>query len=140
MRGTHTHGWGEKKKHRGKGHRGGKGNAGSGKKADQKKPSYWDIKGYFGKKGFVKKGMVEKINSVNISYIEEKIDSLIAQKAAELKNGVYAIDLGKLGFNKLLGCGKATKKYNISVKYASGEAEEKIKGLGGEIIKTKGAE
>ena len=36
QRGSKTHGWGAKKKHRGKGNRGGKGMAGSGKRADSK--------------------------------------------------------------------------------------------------------
>ena len=39
FRGSHTHGYGSKKKHRGAGSRGGRGMAGSGKRADQKKPS-----------------------------------------------------------------------------------------------------
>ena len=39
QRGSHTHGWGSKKKHRGAGNRGGRGMAGSGKRADQRKPS-----------------------------------------------------------------------------------------------------
>ena len=33
QRGSHTHGWGAKKKHRGAGNRGGRGNAGSGPRA-----------------------------------------------------------------------------------------------------------
>ena len=54
MRGTSSHGWGSKKKHRGAGHRGGKGMAGSGKRADQKKPTILNLYGndYYGKKGF----------------------------------------------------------------------------------------
>ena len=41
QRGSHTHGWGAMKKHRGAGNRGGRGAAGSGKRADSKKPSIW---------------------------------------------------------------------------------------------------
>ena len=44
QRGHKTHGWGEKKKHRGKGHQGGAGMAGTGKRADSKKPSIWKDK------------------------------------------------------------------------------------------------
>ena len=53
QRGSKTHGWGSKKKHRGAGNRGGKGNAGSGKRADQKKPSFWKSKDWkYGIYGF----------------------------------------------------------------------------------------
>src|SRR3990167_9706986 len=77
QRGSHTHGWGSKKKHRGSGNRGGKGMAGTGKRADTKKPSIWKSD-YFGKHGFVSKTPKLKINPVNINFIEQHIDRLIS--------------------------------------------------------------
>ena len=74
QRGSHTHGWGAKKKHRGKGNKGGSGNAGSGKRSDSKKPSFWKLKL---PKGFKKKGLKKKINAVNLLYIEENFYKLL---------------------------------------------------------------
>ena len=53
QRGSTTHGFGSKKKHRGHGSRGGSGLAGTGKRADAKKPSFWHDTEYFGGHGFV---------------------------------------------------------------------------------------
>lgn len=125
QRASHTHGWGSKKKHRGAGNRGGRGMAGSGKRGDAMKTLYWKDKKYFGKHGFKKKGVKKEINAINICDIEEKLDRF-------LKEGV--VDLGKLGYNKLLGSGKVTKKLKIKVDSASAGVVEKVKKAGGEVI------
>ena len=132
LRGSHTHGWGSKKKHRGSGNKGGFGMAGTGKRADQKKPSIWKTD-YFGKHGFKFKGQKEEILPVNIKYLEENIDNLIAQKAAVKEGDRISIDISKIGFNKLLGNGRVTKKFYISSKYASAGVVEKVKEAGGEV-------
>ena len=134
LRGSKTHGWGSKKKHRGAGNRGGKGMAGSGKRSDSKKPSIWGNK-YFGKQGFSSKS-VKTINPVNLDYLEENLHRLKANNLVNMENDMISIDLEKLGFNKLLGSGKATNKYRIKVSYASKKAIEKVKSSGGEIILT----
>lgn len=133
QRGHSTHGWGAKKKHRGKGHQGGAGMAGSGKRADSKKPSLWKER-YFGKFGFVSKTPKVKVNSVNISYIEEHITQFVLQGLAKKENSVYSVELVKLGFNKLLGDGSVSAKFKITTPYASKSAIEKVKEAGGEVI------
>ena len=137
QRGSHTHGWGAKKKHRGAGNRGGRGMAGSGKRADTIKPSLWK-EDYFGKKGFIKKGIIEKISAVNINEIEGKFDKLAKDKMIYKEGDAYAIDISKIGYNKLLGSGNVTRKYKITAKYASKNIIEKIKKAGGEIILKEG--
>jgi len=134
QRGTHTHGWGSKKKHRGAGNRGGRGNAGSGKRGDAKKPGNWSGR-YFGKYGFNK---VNKVifNPINIRMIEDNIDRLIAESKAKKEGEFYLMDILDLNCNKLLATGKATKKMKITTKYASKSAIEKIKSAGGEVILT----
>ena len=132
QRGSKTHGWGAKKKHRGAGNRGGRGRAGSGKRADTIKPSLWKKK-YFGKFGFKKKNVREKIKAINISYVEEKLDFLLNKKLISKEGDFYIIDMGKLGFNKLLSQGKVLNKFKIKVPYASKKAIEKVKNSGGEI-------
>ncbi len=129
QRGRHTHGWGSKKKHRGAGNRGGKGMAGTGKRGDSIKTLIWKNKKYFGKYGFTSKSVV-KINAVNIDYVEEKLSS---------KDG-GVIDLGKLGYNKLLGKGQIKNKLKIKVDMASAKAIDKIKKAGGEVILGKSKE
>ena len=92
MRGTNSHGWGHKKKHRGKGHRGGVGLSGTGARGDVKKSAVlsnakkivqiisaqkgvkmssikYSGKDYFGKRGF--HSIHKKTNNVlSISFIE----------------------------------------------------------------------
>ena len=131
FRGSMTHGWGAKKKHRGSGNRGGKGMAGSGKRSDSKKPSIWNQK-YFGKFGFVKKN-ARVVNAVNITFLEDNLLKL-PKDLVNKENGFYSIDLEKLGFNKLLSRGKVTNKYKINVPFASKKAVEKVEAGGGEII------
>jgi large subunit ribosomal protein L15 len=132
MRGSMTHGWGSKKKHRGAGNRGGRGMAGSGKRADSKKPSLWNKK-YFGKRGFSSKNL-KVINPVSIRFLDENIHKLDSQNLVNAADGFFAIDLKKLGFNKLLSNGKVTNKYRITVQFASKKAIEKIKNGGGEVL------
>tara|TARA_Y100000310_G_scaffold345183_1_gene462437 strand:+ start:768 stop:1286 length:519 start_codon:yes stop_codon:yes gene_type:complete len=132
LRGSHTHGWGSKKKHRGAGHRGGRGAAGSGKRADSKKPSIWKGK-YFGKTGFTSKSRTNVV-SINLWQIEERLKKWLDNKLVTKDNDVYNIDLIKLGYNKILSQGKINSKLKIKVDYASNKALEKVKSSGGEII------
>ncbi len=132
QRGSKTHGWGAKKKHRGKGHQGGAGMAGSGKRADSKKPSIWKER-YFGKFGFVSKTPKVKINAVNVSYIEQNLEKFISRNLVKKDGAFYSIELDKLGFNKLLGDGRISTKFRIKAQYASKSAVEKIKAAGGEV-------
>ncbi len=139
QRGSHTHGWGSKKKHRGAGSRGGRGMAGSGKRADTIKPSLWKER-YFGKYGFVKKGDIKTIRPINIIYLEEHFDRLLKNKTISKEGDSYSVDILKIGYNKLLGGGKITKKYKIKTEYASKNVIEKIKKAGGEVILAKKVE
>ena len=132
FRGSHTHGWGSKKKHRGSGNRGGKGNAGTGKRADQNKPSIWHEQ-YFGKHGFTHKGAIHH-KTVNVEYLNENIEKLVKSNEAKLQNGAFAVNIADLGFDKLLGKGRVTKKLVITADYASSRAVEAVKGAGGEVI------
>ncbi len=139
MRGSMTHGWGAKKKHRGAGNRGGRGMAGSGKRADQKKPTILKLYGtaYYGKKGFRFHGKKIKQNGINISYLDENLDRLIEKKLVLKENDFYVVDLDKIGYNKLLAGGNTNKKFKIITLLSSKNAIEKIKNAGGEVILKK---
>jgi len=134
FRGSHTHGYGSKKKHRGAGSKGGHG--GTGKRGDSLKPSIWKDKKYFGKHGF-KSVNVEKIKTINIKDIQDRVDLLIKKGYAQEKNGLIAIDISILGYNKLLGTGKITRKLEIKTKFASKKTIEKIEKAGGKVEITK---
>lgn len=133
QRGTHTHGWGSKKKHRGAGNRGGRGMAGTGKRGDAKKPAIWKKGKYFGKFGFKKKNIQLKIKAITIKTVEQQIEKWVQLKLAEEKNGIVSVDLQKVGYTKLLSNGTISKKMKISVPYASAKAVEKVKSAGGEV-------
>jgi len=137
QRGSHTHGWGSKKKHRGSGNRGGRGMAGTGKRADQKKPTILKEYGssYFGKKGFKLNKRVQRlIKATNLNNLEQNLDDLVSKGIAKKENNFILIDLKELGYNKLLGKGKITKRIKVTVQYVSKHAVEKIEKIGGEVI------
>jgi large subunit ribosomal protein L15 len=127
---------GSHKKHRGHGSRGGSGMAGTGKRADSKKPSIWKDTKYFGKYGFISGATAKPIFTINIVDIERNLNSFVADKLVVKEGDTYVIDLNKLGFQKLLGDGRATHKLKITTKFASGIAIEKIKAAGGEVTVT----
>ena len=126
-----THGWG-RNKHRNSGSRGGYGMAGTGKKADTKKPSIWATD-YFGKHGFVNKNATT-ITAITLRDVDEKMAGWLKTKQATQEAGIISINLTKLGYDKLLGTGKITKKAKITVAKASPNAAEKIKAAGGELV------
>ena len=137
QRGSHTHGWGAKKKHRGAGHRGGRGNAGTGKRGDANKSKIWDQKKYFGRHGFKKLSPSFKAVPINVSQIQEKLEKYVEQKLIEKKGDSYIIDVKQLGYNTVLGSGKITAKMEITAEKFSAKAEEKILTAGGKVNKPK---
>jgi large subunit ribosomal protein L15 len=140
LSGSRSYGHGFRKKPRGAGHRGGRGNAGSGKRADQNKPSFWKDVDYFGKHGFIKQGVKRNIKAINTDYLEKNIDMLVKEKKAELKNGVYTVDLAKLGYDKLLCKGFISRKFNITCLKVSKGAKERVESSGGSLNVTEAAE
>lgn len=127
-----THGWGSKKKHRGAGNRGGRGKAGSGKKGDGKKTMYWKERPNQGRYGFTSINP-KKVKSINLTLIEDRLSTWVANKKVEEKGGVYAVDLGKLGYQKLLSTGHVKNKLNITVGAATPKAMEKVSAAGGAV-------
>jgi large subunit ribosomal protein L15 len=132
QRGSWTHGWGAKKKHRGAGSRGGRGLAGSGKRGDAKKTLYWQDANYFGKRGFVSANKTEE-KTINLSHLNTILDTLVQKRKAQFQNGIFIINLDELGYTKLLGAGNVTKKMQITVNNASRSVEEKVSKNGGSL-------
>jgi len=115
-----THGRG-KKGGRGAGLRGGRGNAGLMKHRHMYMTKY--MPDHFGRRGFKRpQSVVKKNKTINVGQLKETFP------------GKNDIDLGKEGFDKLLGGGSLNKKMKIKVNSASEGAIKKIKEKGGEII------
>ncbi len=141
MRGSRTYGWGSPKKHRGKGSRGGVGKSGMGKRG-QHKMSLLNSLGIknLGSHGFVRprqKSFAER--TINLCMIEANAGKWIAKKIAAEEKGIILVDVGKMGFDKVLGSGTLSRKMVITAPKFSAGAKKKINAAGGkaegEIIK-----
>ncbi len=138
QRGSHTHGWGSKKKHRGAGNRGGRGMAGTGKRADHKKTKIINLYGnaYFGKKGFTSKSR-KKIKAINLKVIEQRLANYLSKGLIKKEKDSYILNTKDLGYNKVLANGKLTKKFKITSDSFSKKAITRIQEAGGEAKKEK---
>lgn len=134
QRGTSSHGWGHKKKHRGAGNRGGKGMAGTGARGDAKKPTILTTvgKAYYGKKGFSSIHK-KKINVLSLSYIENHFADLT--EAGLIVDGT--LDTTKMKVNKILGRGKLSHKLNIVCEEISANAKAVVEAAGGSVTVTE---
>ncbi len=122
LRGTTTHGWGARKKHKGSGHRGGFGMAGTGKRADHRKSLIINKYGnkYFGKQGITsKRTKKDKSKFINLRDINKKYA------------GKKEINLSKF---KILGDGEIGKGIVITAQAFTKSAKEKIEKAGGKAI------
>jgi large subunit ribosomal protein L15 len=123
MRGSQTHGWGAKKKHRGAGSRGGRGQAGM-----FKHKKSWMLKyepDHFGKRGFKTPLKIRK----EIKAITLKDIDILAKKLNKNE-----IDLNELGYDKVLSTGKVTQALIIKAKKFVDKAKEKVEEAGGKAI------
>jgi large subunit ribosomal protein L15 len=127
-RGSRTHGYGRVGQHRCHGSKGYR-------KAGRHKAGWSYVlryePDYFGKKGFTSaKSLRQKINVMNVG----KLDEIASKFSTEKEEGKFFINLGNLGYTKLLGTGKVTKPLIVKVPSCSNSAAEKIKGAGGQIL------
>lgn len=131
FRGGRTHGRG-KKAGRGAGMRGGKGNAGTHKHKWVAVMRY--CPDYFGRHGFKRPDkVISPTITINLRDIDNNLDAFVKQGVATKQGDKFAVDLNKLGIDKLLATGKMTKVAVITVDTASERAIEKVKASGGEV-------
>ena len=135
-RGKRQRGYGTIGAHRAKGQKGGTGlTTGKFKHKwtyymKQKALGFPDPAWIIGKKGFIRPQNLRRINAVNpinIKDVEIRVDEWVTAEKVEKKGTTYIIDLKSLGFNKLLGSGKITKKMEITVAKATAKAVGKFK-------------
>ncbi|MEK6874840.1 MAG: uL15m family ribosomal protein [Nanoarchaeota archaeon] len=132
-RGSHTHGWGAKKKHRGSGNRGGRGKSSTGARSDAKRPSVWKNLNYFGKHGFKKKNNKQENLPITIKTIEQHATMWEQEKKITIQGDLSLLNLEKIGYTKLLSTGKATRKWKITIPHAVKSAITKIEHAGGSV-------
>jgi ribosomal protein L15 len=90
---------------------------------------------YKGKKGFVSIAHKKREpKSLNLAQLSDMLERMVLEKKAELEGQKVIVDLGKLGFKKLLGMGTINQQVRVKVDQCSEEAIRKIKEAGGEAI------
>jgi len=118
FRGSRYHGRG-KKSGRGAGKRGGRGNAGINKHRLLTRLKY--MPRHWGMHGFNRHPSLRKVNiSINLQELQDMTEG-------------DDINLGELGFDKLLGKGKMNRAMNIIVAKASSHAVSKVEAAGGTV-------
>ena len=161
MRGTSSHGWGHKKKHRGAGHRGGKGLAGTGARGDSQKSSILTksksilqkmaaVKGtkmsklvlgkaYYGKKGF-NSIHARKTDVLSLNHIEGNFDTMVEKGMIVKEKTEFVFDSTAFKYDKILGKGNFSKKITIICKEISDSAKQKVEDAGGKVITTSNSD
>ncbi|MCD6509324.1 MAG: uL15 family ribosomal protein [Thermoprotei archaeon] len=133
MRGTRTCGWGRVGQHRKSGRKGGVGHAGM-----HKHFWTWVVKyapDYFGKHGFTRPPkLVREVQGVNVGWLDSEAENLVLKGIARKEGEGIFIDVSELGFNKVLGGGRVTKRLIVKAPSFTERAMEKIKSAGGEVI------
>jgi len=131
---TRSMGWGRIGQHRKSGSRGGKGAAGM-----HKHKWTWVIKyapTWFGKHGFnpprIRAGY--RPRTINLGEVEELIEKFKLLGNLKEEDGKPVVDLGMLGYHKLLGRGSLKTAAKIIVPMASEEAKKKIDEVGGILV------
>lgn len=123
LRGSMTHGWGSKKKHRGAGSRGGRGRAG----ITKHKKLYFKKRGIevgrTGYKSMRKKGLKPRVKSINLRDLEK------------LAPGKKEIILREFGYDKVTGAGQIKSPIKVIARGFSAKAAEKIEKARGKAIK-----
>jgi large subunit ribosomal protein L15 len=129
LRGSRTHGWGVSGQHRKQGSRGGHGNAGWCKH----KWTLFVKGGRRPEKGFVPPRAAGGARAINVGDLSQRISEMIDR--GELAAGQpISLDLGRLGYSKILGEGEISIPIEVKAESCSKSALEKIEGAGGRVI------
>jgi len=157
MRGTNSHGWGHKKKHRGAGSRGGVGLSGTGARGDTQKAGLLagaskilnkisarrgikvstvkkelSKKKYFGKKGFTKLNK-KSTKTLSLREIEENFELMVEKGLIAKDKTNFILDLTKTKYEKIVGRGKFTKKIHVICEQISQASKAQIESTGGKV-------
>jgi large subunit ribosomal protein L15 len=130
LRGSRCHGWGRSGQHRDSGMQGGHGNAGWKRHRWSSVIRYgWEI----GKTGFTPVNQ-HPGKAINIGALDLGLDRLIEEGKTKQTDGKIEINLGEIGYTKLLGNGTINHPLRILVAQCSEKAVAKITEAGGQVI------
>lgn len=137
QRGSRTYGYGRiSGGHRKGGSRGGKGNAGI--KNHHRIGRIIDV--IQNKKGFNGPYTISSDLSINIGDINEQINLLIAKKVAKKEGSIVKIDVGEMGYTKVMGKGLVEHPFHVYAKKITPKAQQKIESAGGKVFPTSSSE
>ncbi|RLF56503.1 MAG: 50S ribosomal protein L15 [Thermoplasmata archaeon] len=131
FRGSRTHGHG-KKARRGAGKRGGRGMAGGHKHRYMYIIKY--MPDHFGRRGFGRHPSLRKVHrTINVGDLARYLKKWEELGVIKKEKMEYVIDLGELGYDKLLGAGKIDLPVRVRVENASSIAVKKVADAGGSV-------
>lgn len=137
QRGSRTHGWGTSGQHRASGMRGGFGNAGRyrHKRSRLIRNKEFVEMHYVGKKGFISVAQRQREGkALNLKQLSAMVDKLVSEKKAQIEDQKVSVDLGQLGFKKLLGMGSISQAVRVKIDQCSESALKKLKDAGGDAV------
>lgn len=126
-------GFGSHKKHKGSGNRGGTGLAGLHKHKVMRMIKF--MPDHFGKKGMKRpRKAIKEIRAINLRDLDFMIDSLLKGKKVEKTEEGIKVKLSDLGYDKLLGSGRANHPLIVEAKYFSKNAIKKLEEVEGKAV------
>ena len=133
QRGRRTYGRGCSKRGRGSGEKGGKGLSGGHKQKWSYVLRY--MPKHFGKHGFTRPPELRReVNAINVGELDERLDEFLQQGIAKREGGRIVVDIGKLGFERVLGGGYVTRPIEVVAKEFVAAAKRKLEEAGGKAI------
>ncbi|MCD6383686.1 MAG: uL15 family ribosomal protein, partial [Thermoplasmata archaeon] len=89
---------------------------------------------HFGRRGFRRHpSLIRRYTTINVGEISKHLKKWEELGVVKKKGKSYEVDLGALGYDKLLGAGKINVPIVVKVERASRGAVEKIESAGGEV-------
>ncbi|MEM2866275.1 MAG: uL15 family ribosomal protein [Candidatus Hadarchaeales archaeon] len=126
-----THGRGCAKRGRGSGEKGGKGWSGGHKQKWSYILRYFPD--HFGKHGFVPAERPEPV-AMNVGEIDERIEELLEKGLAERRGERIAVDVSRLGVEKVLGGGRVEHALELRAPHVTAAARAKVEEAGGLVV------
>lgn len=136
-RGSRTCGWGRVAQHRRSGRKGGRGRVGYHKHKWSWVMTY--ARDWYGKYGFTRHpSLVARKAVINVGEVDERAEELVRMGVARVEGDAVHVDITLLGYNKLGGRGKVTKKLVVMGFEATKNAVRKLQAVGGAFVKKGG--
>jgi large subunit ribosomal protein L15 len=126
-----THGRGCAKRGRGSGEKGGKGWSGGHKQKWSYILRYFPD--HFGKHGFFPAERPEPV-AINVGEIDERIEELLERGLAERRGERIAVDVRRLGAEKVLGGGRVEHALELRAPLVTEAARSKVEAAGGLVV------